>query len=926
MAKKKSDSIGKAEAEQQLQFVRESMQCETREERVRPLSEGLVLFGWRFITVLDYMKKEAVDQPIFGELGDQALDLLIQWLTGEQLTNRADDHERRALVAYDLLARSEGKVGLKRIAAVAILELPPDHPLRDLPLANQALQDFLAEALVDDDVEGQLNALGTLLKYELEPREQLEGRISEGMALLPQAEKPEDCRSFLIEVVGYRSIQAIEARDENRTEEMQEAARAAEQAYALLPASNEITSTELGNLLLLGLVREIKGDDASAAQVLGEVRTAESASPERRRLAAYHEGRLRRNLGEYARALEILVPIIADYEADYLTAVDEEEAHQAGAEFTKLMLSCALAALRLGDWAGALQHVERSKSLRLRYRAALRQSKLASRFLHLENLLYAASRGVPLPDGTPVKRSADWLGGQVMAETRLKETYRELRAGLPPNSLEPPTIREIATALDPDEAAVLFGMESGITWLTVVCPGDVTEPSWKWFSEDWNGNRWISLLEGENQDGWGYAIAAPELAMDRPASLLRTLQDLDAAFGQPLVQWLSSRGNIRRLTLVPHRFLHLIPLWALPSLAQYECLMAPSAAHLVQARHSSPSPGKHALAIGNPTLDLPLSPAEMSSLRQHLTWLPMQMLERKNATQTAIQAAIRGCVLLHFCCHCVSESMRPTLSALLVSPELEKTRLPAMQAVTDPLEWAAQQVSEWKDVDEETRRGSLPGLGRLEETRSAGGTDWLRRFEYSPTGSLLGYYRGERLMRLAELWTAGDIMGENRLSGVRLAFLSACESGNGALDFEVDEYAGLPAALQLAGVSSVVATLWPVSDVLTVIYVELFYAALAEAAGPEGSQSVDVPALLKAVSTRLRELTREAAATLLGEIRARTTDPTARFRLEAYAARLRQGDEQPFRHPYQWAAFYASGARHVWLFHWPAKGQIRWLR
>jgi CHAT domain-containing protein len=909
------DPITGDEAEAQLRFISAAMQCSTREERAKPLGEGLVLFGGRLLYSLSYLRDRSGGQAVYQDLLDQAGELLGNWLAGDPLTDRADEGDRRALMAYELLNMGDQASGLKRLAAMAILKLPANHPLRNEPLAYKAVLDYLENAQGEDSISGQLTGYSTLLDFNLESEERLQERIEAGRALLDRLEDERDRRIFIIAVIGYYVRKAIEARDKGQGEQMHESVMRAKQYQELMETSQALSESDLGRLLLLGLVLQTSGEDDEAAEIYRQVRTAPGASARRRLLAAYHEGRLRVNLKQYAEALEVLVPIIGDFEEDYLTAVDEDEAHSAGSQFTKLMVNCAIAALKLGDWPAATGYIERSKSLRTRYRAALRQSPLGERFLELETLLYAASRGVPLSDGTAVEKSVDWLGGRVTAQSRLLEAYRELRAKLPPSALEPPSIAQIAATLATDEAAVLFAFESAATWLVVICRGDSEQPSWTWLDEGLSGERWGEILLGEREDGWAYAIGAPELDMDRPASLERLLAALDEAIGQPLNWWLAKRPEIQRLTLVPHRILHLVPLWALPALAGFEILMAPSAAHLVQARGAARPAGKHALVIGNPTLDLPLSAAEAESVSGSLEGLslPIRALHGREATQTAVQGQLADCAVLHFCGHGISDGSNPDMSALLVHPELESTRLPAPAAGADPLEWAAAQVEEWQSVDEETRWGNLAGLGRIVEMRPETGTRWQRRFEYSPGGSLVGLYQGERLIKLAEMWTAGDIMGESSLAKTRLAFLSACESGGGALEFSLDEFSGLPAALQLAGVSSVVASLWPVSDVLTALYVDLFYEALAKAASPGHRKGINVPGLVHEVSTRLREMRREDVAGRLEQIRSRVRDARARFRLEAYAARIRQGEQFPFQHAYQWAAFYASGAPEISL-------------
>jgi CHAT domain-containing protein len=152
------------------------------------------------------------------------------------------------------------------------------------------------------------------------------------------------------------------------------------------------------------------------------------------------------------------------------------------------------------------------------------------------------------------------------------------------------------------------------------------------------------------------------------------------------------------------------------------------------------------------------------------------------------------------------------------------------------------------------------------------------------------------------MWSAGDILIDSPLGDCRLAFLSACEAGSGSIVTEVEEYSGLPAALQLAGVSTVVCSLWPVGDALTAFYVDLFYRTLAEAPRP-----ADVGSVVRNVGRRLRRMKRERAVALLNRLRRQTASPDARFLLEAYAGQIAAGEPYPFRHPYDWAAFYATG-------------------
>jgi CHAT domain-containing protein len=103
-----------------------------------------------------------------------------------------------------------------------------------------------------------------------------------------------------------------------------------------------------------------------------------------------------------------------------------------------------------------------------------------------------------------------------------------------------------------------------------------------------------------------------------------------------------------------------------------------------------------------------------------------------------------------------------------------------------------------------------------------------------------------------------------------------------------------------------VASLWPVEDGVTALYVDLFYAALADAVQP-----TDLATLVRDTAETLRAMGRETAVERLTDLRRRTKDPNARFRLEAAAHRAEQGAEQPFQHPCDWGAFYLTGRSEI---------------
>jgi CHAT domain-containing protein len=351
--------------------------------------------------------------------------------------------------------------------------------------------------------------------------------------------------------------------------------------------------------------------------------------------------------------------------------------------------------------------------------------------------------------------------------------------------------------------------------------------------------------------------------------------------------------------VVAHRWLHLVPWWAVPALEGFDVVQtAPSAADLVAARRApTPTLGARALVVANPTVDLLAAPAEAAAVDRRLSALEIACtrLDGAGATEDAVLGAMReGPSVLHFCGHGRSDLVSPDRSALLLHPHVGA-------AAGDPFAAWAQAVSAWEERDGE-RAGEVPGVGRLVEEPADGGL--VRRLEHGPTGTLWAQYDGERLVRLAELWTAGDMLVSDTLDGCALAVLSACESGSGSIGVaKIDEAAGLPAAMQLAGASTVIGTLWPVGDALGALFVDMLYARLADERGREA----DLAELVQRTRQDVRALPRNAAVAAIDALREATSDPMARFALEAFREEVAARDGPPFADPYDWAPFFATG-------------------
>jgi CHAT domain-containing protein/tetratricopeptide (TPR) repeat protein len=158
-------------------------------------------------------------------------------------------------------------------------------------------------------------------------------------------------------------------------------------------------------------------------------------------------------------------------------------------------------------------------------------------------------------------------------------------------------------------------------------------------------------------------------------------------------------------------------------------------------------------------------------------------------------------------------------------------------------------------------------------------------------------------LRMADTWlTASDMWsGKWDLQGVRLLTMSACETGIVDHD-ENDEYFGLPGAALLAGVPSVVGTLWPVDDVSTCLLMQRFYRNHLK-------QGLAIPDALKEAQMWLRQADSQEVIEICNSISSVAVDGRYRSRVRDLANTELSGREpdRPFAHPFYWAPFVVVG-------------------
>jgi CHAT domain-containing protein len=313
-----------------------------------------------------------------------------------------------------------------------------------------------------------------------------------------------------------------------------------------------------------------------------------------------------------------------------------------------------------------------------------------------------------------------------------------------------------------------------------------------------------------------------------------------------------------RLILIPHRFLHILPLHALPVSPQIgrraggesKYLLdlfprgvqyAPSCQLLKLAQNQQRPDFCNLFAIQNPTGDLIYTDLEVEIIR---SFFPHpEVLPKQAASEASLKLhqklPLANCV--HFSCHGAFNPSSPLESALLLSKD---------EANTED-----------------------------------------------------GY------LTLAEIF-------ELSLPQCRLVTLSACETGFTDPNSLSDEYIGLPNGFLFAGSPSVVSSLWTVSDVSTAFLMIKFYENLTS-----GGEGVSVAIALQTAQQWLRnltcqqfeqELTKPQSQKAIAQLQQKLS-PADFFELEdaieVERKKLKNSNpnHKPFANPYYWAAFVAIG-------------------
>ena len=327
--------------------------------------------------------------------------------------------------------------------------------------------------------------------------------------------------------------------------------------------------------------------------------------------------------------------------------------------------------------------------------------------------------------------------------------------------------------------------------------------------------------------------------VDRPTTIVR--------------EWEQKTGKrIERFIVVPHRFLHSMPLHAVPLQDgtpwgdAFAIQYAPSASVLWRLlrrqKKKKPSDASGPVRSFVPAVAVAYSPVSGDHPPLVFSGQEVQavaeatggvLLEGTKATADALKEAMDGARYVHFACHGLPDTEMPLDAGLLLAPDI------------------------------------ATGEGSADQAH------------------------GPRALTLA------DILQGVRLARDSLVVLSACETGLVKVEERHEEYLGLPAGFLCAGAATVVSSLWKVNDVATWLFMRAFARDLMASGSPL--------AALRAAQRELRELSRECVVEEVARAAAAETDPSRREEMSAVGRWFERAAAFPFAGPYWWAGFTVNG-------------------
>ncbi|MEG4202048.1 CHAT domain-containing protein [Microcoleus sp. Pol12A5] len=615
------------------------------------------------------------------------------------------------------------------------------------------------------------------------------------------------------------------------------------------------------------------------------IRTRE-AFPQRHTETLFNLGNLYRSNQQWQLAYDTYAPAIETVEflRGEIQSGDETK-QKLAEEWNQLYQNMVEVCLKLKNYTEAIEYVERSKARNLVELLANRDldpkgdipETVINELSRLRREIDAEKRRVEIQQ---TNRNSN--GGTISGEgslqinslqttsrdsthlTQLRQQLDELLVRdikpIDPDFLLTQEVKSIfysdIQSLTAENTAILEWYILGDKFLTfIITPQSPTPIVWPSSKTDFQalvnwGNEYLRDYQEEDKTQWRENLA-PRLQS------LSEILHLNEILGRVPKQ-------CDQLILIPHRFLHLFPLHALP--VSHEtwqrfnpetlspkptnpCLLdcfkqgvrySPSCQLLQQAQSRKRQNFTHLFAVQNPTEDLKFTDLEVPAISQHFH--PKDILIQSEAKKSVIDdSRLRIAHCAHFSCHGYFNFQQPLLSALL----LADCELPPPPPEENPTRY-------------------LP-------------------------------LKNGKTLNLTKCLTLADIFALD-FRECRLVVLSACETGISDFSSISDEYISLPSGFLVAGSSSVVPTLWAVNDLSTSFLMIKFYQLL--------TAGLSVSLALNSAQLWLRDATKEDLQAWTKQLPLRRVE---KANLYDMLEKIGSKEIRPFQSPYHWAAFCSVG-------------------
>ena len=785
----------------------------------------------------------------------------------EQIENAIDAY-RNALRVYTEVEQPQAWADTNNNLGLAYSELAPfsTNPREQIENAIDACRNALrvrTETEQPQDYAMSNNNLGIayreLAAFSANPREQIENAIDayrNALRVFTEVEQPQDCAMLNNNLgIAYRALAAFSANPREQIENAIDAFRNALRVRDPVqrPADCLQTARNLGSLGFTNKRPDVAIDGYLLA--IKAVENLRSAAIDPARKAEIVSGAIE----VYANLVQVYVD--QQHYDQALEVVDRSKARN----LVELLTSKDL--YPKGEIPPeVIQHLDELRGSIARAERDLNRAQSAN---GLTRSPIAGSDGITGPESPQSlaferiqQERTQKVGEQLLQfKQELDRLIQEKIQPIDPSfslsqKVQPLAIGQLRATLPDGQTVIVSWYLAGPQLLAFILCRDALQPICHRYPEPTLEaliaamNAYLNAYRSEN-NSWQAGLPA---ALDRFSRLL----ELEALMEK--IQHVAPGAD--QLILIPHRFLHLLPLHALPVAEAAPTPLqdhfsrgvryAPSLQVLQVVQQRQPTPPHSLFALQNPTQDLLYSDLEVEAIQSLFAAKPT-VLKRSEASKAAMEqhkGALTNSACLHFACHGYFNFAQPLLSALLLAGSV-------LDAVPDDF-----------DAD---------------------------RYLPHSDGNVIDLNACLTLLDLFQL----------DLRQGRLVALSACETGLSDLNSLSDEVVGLSSGFLYAGCNNVLGSLWSVPDISTGLLMAQFYRLLMVQTSQ--GQPGDVALALKQAQHWLRTLSVDHLAAQRSAIPEGMRD-NFEHDLKWLKQRVADsGDNHPFRNPYYWAAFTAVG-------------------